>query len=163
MFGEFNGLPVHALVLHAAVVLAPLAGLFGGALLVPRWRRFVRWPFLVLTVLATASVVVARISGEALRTALGTQLVGTVAGDLIAQHADLATKLLVAMLVLLVLAVATVVLTRPGTSGRAATILSVGVTVVAAVVIVLTVQTGEVGSRAVWNPTGSVDYSGARG
>ena len=42
---EINGLPLHPLVVHAVVVLSPLAAL-GGLLYaaVPRWRWWLRWP-----------------------------------------------------------------------------------------------------------------------
>ena len=44
MFDQINGLPVHVLVLHAAVVFVPLLAL--GAVvyaLVPRWRPRMGW------------------------------------------------------------------------------------------------------------------------
>ena len=63
---DINGLPAHVLVVHGAVVFAPLAGiaaiLFG---VVPRWRYLTRWPALALVVVATATVWLARISGDA--------------------------------------------------------------------------------------------------
>jgi uncharacterized membrane protein len=62
---EINGLPLHPLVVHAAVVFAPLAAL--AALLyvvVPRWRDRLRWPLLVLAVVATGVIVVAYFTGE---------------------------------------------------------------------------------------------------
>ena len=41
---EINGLPVHALVVHAAVVFGPLAALAGVLYAVPKWRDKLRWP-----------------------------------------------------------------------------------------------------------------------
>jgi hypothetical protein len=61
---EINGLPLHPLVVHAAVVFGPLAAL--AALLyalVPRWRDRLRWPMLVLAVIATGSIMLAYFSG----------------------------------------------------------------------------------------------------
>ncbi len=61
---EINGLPLHPLVVHAAVVFGPLAAI--AALLyvaVPRWRDRLRWPMLVLAVIATGSIVAAYFSG----------------------------------------------------------------------------------------------------
>jgi uncharacterized membrane protein len=60
---EINGLPLHPLVVHAAVVLGPLAALSALAYVVPRWRPRVRWPMLVLAVLATGAIVLAYFSG----------------------------------------------------------------------------------------------------
>jgi hypothetical protein len=64
---EIAGLPLHALILHAAVVLAPLAVL--AALVfaaVPRWRYLTRWPTAVLTVVTLGTVWLTRISGHSL-------------------------------------------------------------------------------------------------
>ena len=64
---EISGLPLHPLVVHAAVVFAPLAAL--NALLyaaVPRWRWLLRWPLVVLTLVAVGSALVAAASGESL-------------------------------------------------------------------------------------------------
>ena len=42
---EINGVPLHPLVVHAVVVFAPLAALFGIAYAVlPNWRWALRWP-----------------------------------------------------------------------------------------------------------------------
>lgn len=47
---EIAGLPAHILLIHAVVVLAPIAGL-GGIVYaaVPRWRRYLAWPLAVLS------------------------------------------------------------------------------------------------------------------
>ncbi len=64
---EITGLPVHPLVVHAAVVLTPLAAALAVAFaVVPRWRYLTRWPLAVTTVAALASVWVSRLSGESL-------------------------------------------------------------------------------------------------
>jgi len=62
---EINGLPLHVLVIHAAVVLGPVAGLTGVAYVVlPSWRDRLRWP-LVLVAAATAAIMwVAVLSGQ---------------------------------------------------------------------------------------------------
>ncbi len=61
---EINGLPLHPLVVHAAVVFGPLAALAALVYLVPRWRGAVRWPMLVLALVATGAIVVAYFSGR---------------------------------------------------------------------------------------------------
>jgi len=69
---EFNGLPLHPLVVHAVVVFAPLAAMFGVAYAaMPRWRWAVRWPLVAVTAVAAVSAVVAALSGEALATGRG--------------------------------------------------------------------------------------------
>jgi uncharacterized membrane protein len=64
---ELNGVPLHPLVVHAVVVLAPLAALTGLVYAaVPRWRWLLRWPLVVLAVVAAAASVLAAQAGEAL-------------------------------------------------------------------------------------------------
>jgi len=64
---EIAGLPFHALVLHAAVVLAPLAALLAIAYaLLPRWRYLTRWPTVVMAVVALVTVWMSRLSGQSL-------------------------------------------------------------------------------------------------
>src|SRR4029453_12287221 len=54
---EFNGLPLHPLVVHAAVVLGPLAALAALAYVGwPKHRDLLRWVALVTVLLATASI-----------------------------------------------------------------------------------------------------------
>jgi hypothetical protein len=60
-------LPFHALILHAAVVLAPLAALLAIAYaLLPRWRYLTRWPTVVMAVVALVTVWMSRLSGQSL-------------------------------------------------------------------------------------------------
>jgi len=63
---ELNGVPLHPLVVHAVVVLAPLAALTGLVyVVVPKWRWLLRWPLVVLAVAAAgASVLAAREGSE---------------------------------------------------------------------------------------------------
>ena len=66
---EFNGLPLHPLIVHVVVVFAPLAGLGGIAYaLVPRWRWRLRWPLVACAVIAAAAGIVAVQSGQDLET-----------------------------------------------------------------------------------------------
>lgn len=67
MFDQINGLPVHVLVLHAAVIFVPLLAL--GALVyavVPRWRSKIGWAVALLAVIAPLSTLVAKLSGTQL-------------------------------------------------------------------------------------------------
>ena len=64
---ELNGVPLHPLVVHAVVVLGPLAALTGLAYaFVPRWRWLLRWPLVVLAVVTAVASFVAVQAGEAL-------------------------------------------------------------------------------------------------
>jgi hypothetical protein len=66
------GLPSHALVLHAAVTLVPLAALAVIAIaLVPRWRAAFGVPVAALTVLTVIAVFVVTETGEQLRDRMG--------------------------------------------------------------------------------------------
>jgi hypothetical protein len=62
---EFNGLPLHALVVHAAVIFGPLSALTGLLYaLVPRWRDRLRWPLVAVVAIALGAIWVAYFSGE---------------------------------------------------------------------------------------------------
>ena len=163
MFSSFHGLPVHALVLHVAVVLAPLAGLVGLAFLVPKWRAILKWPLVAVTGIALATLFVTKESGENLRSSLGAELTspGNLSGPLVAEHARLGGDLLIAALVLFLLSVVAV-----GLKLRVANVWvgmgsAVAVAAAAIFVLVLTYRTGEAGAKAVWNPSGTQDYSSA--
>jgi hypothetical protein len=79
MFDTIFGLPVHALVVHAVVILMPLAAVTVlAAVVVPRFRRWAGPMPLLLSVVATALVPVATNSGGELESRLGAQLVPAV-------------------------------------------------------------------------------------
>ena len=66
---EVAGLPLHALVVHAAVVLTPLAALLVIVFAArPRWRWLSRWPAVLAAAVATGAVVLAKLSGDAMLT-----------------------------------------------------------------------------------------------
>jgi hypothetical protein len=103
VFDLVNGLPVHALVVHAVVVLLPLACLGTIAIAVrPRWRH--RYGVLVVACAAvsTALIPVATSSGEALEGHVGNPGV----------HAELGDQLILFALPLLALSAALVWLDR---------------------------------------------------
>ena len=62
---EFNGLPLHPLIIHVVVVFAPLAGI-GGILYaaVPQWRWWLRWPLVASAVIAAFAGIIAVQSGQ---------------------------------------------------------------------------------------------------
>ena len=67
MFDQISGLPVHVLVIHAAVVFVPLLAL--GAIvyaLVPRWRGRIGWAVISLAIISPIVTFVSKESGEKL-------------------------------------------------------------------------------------------------
>src|ERR1700752_5321040 len=65
MSWEFAGLPLHVLIIHAAVVFGPLACLSALAyVFLPRYRDMLRWPTLALTVIAVGAIWAAYLSGQ---------------------------------------------------------------------------------------------------
>ncbi|GAA4855955.1 DUF2231 domain-containing protein [Saccharopolyspora rosea] len=146
------GLPSHVLVVHAVVVLVPLAVL--GALVVALWpaaRRRFGWLVVGITAVATACIPLATNSGEQLRDRLATT-------DLIRQHAHLGDELLVYVAALLVLVAALVAVDqrrRNRATGDLAPKVAVGALAVLAVALaavsaVQVVRIGDSGARAAW-------------
>lgn len=142
---EIGGLPLHPLVVHAAVVLGPLGALT--ALLyvgMPRRRDQLRWPMLVASLVGTGAVVAAYFSGR----------------DFLAGRPELArdTQVLLhrdraELLVWLALAFAAVAVAAAALHHRTGPLrwLLAGVlAVAAAAVLVQVVLTGDAGARAVW-------------
>ena len=161
MFDTVAGLPVHVLVIHAVVVLGPLAGVAGAAYAaLPARRGLLAWPLLGLAVVAAVTASVATRSGEALQRRLASLGLG---GDVLAsieQHSErgeLARN--VSLLFLALVGVAVVLLRRApaGTADGAAgggvlpavAAVAVGLTGVALVVVV--VLAGHSGSTVVWS------------
>lgn len=167
-----NGLPLHALVLHATVVLIPLAGLLGVVFAVPRLRAWATVPLPLVAVAAAVSALVTAASGQNLKEAGGqggAGLGGPVL-DLVEEHQDLAQQLVVMTLIYAAVAVVAAVVgwrARRAHNGRSGgrsggallTGLSVLLVLGAVAVTYQTFRVGDVGTEAVWNPTGTTDYS----
>lgn len=161
MFSEFNGLPLHPLAVHAAVVLVPLAALMGVLFAVPRTRAWSRLPLLATSIGAVVAVFVARQSGKAFEKTLHLQ--GD-ANDLIQEHKHRANLLLIVVIVFAVIAIAAYVLTRvDNVSATVTNVLAVLLVIGAIGVAFQTYRVGDIGSRAVWNPSGQVDYGSDSG
>ncbi|AGZ46241.1 DUF2231 domain-containing protein [Actinoplanes friuliensis] len=68
MFDQINGMPVHALVIHAAVVFVPLLALLAIVYAVlPRWRSKIGWAAVLLAIAAPVTAGVSMASGGKLR------------------------------------------------------------------------------------------------
>ena len=142
---EINGLPLHPLLVHAAVVLGPLAAL--AALMyavVPAWRARLRLPMAALAVVAGIAVLAAYLSGNNFldtRPELG-QLPG------VDVHQDRAQFALWATLAFALVALATAWLHDRSATAR--TLASVVLGLAALGVLVTVTLTGDSGARAVW-------------
>lgn len=157
MFSQIHGLPLHPLAVHAAVIFVPLAAFLGVLFAVPRTRVWSRIPLALVSIAALASVFVAKQSGQKLRDALGLQ--GPVA-SLIAEHQRRANLLMILVLIFTVIALVAVFVSRDAQrfNGALAIAVSAVVVVGAVVVGIQTYRVGDIGSKALWNPTGTIDY-----
>lgn len=152
-------MPLHPLIVHAAVVFAPLAALAGllyAAL--PKWRWATRWPMIALAVIGAGSVLAAYLSGK------------NFIGDrpaleeipAVQDHMDRAQILLwIALAYLAVVLLAgwalggpTALASGAGSQETKAGALAWGalalLVVGALAVVVMTILTGDAGARAVW-------------
>lgn len=155
MFDVVAGLPLHPLVVHAAVVLVPVAALV--VALAGVWPRFRRWAGYLPAALALAALVVVPVatqSGEALEERLGEP-------PFIEEHADLGEALIPWVVALAVIGG---VVTALELLRRRERILHRGVVVVVAVAavavgvgaVVQTVLVGHSGATAVWSDVGQL-------
>ena len=141
---EINGLPLHVLVVHAAVVFGPLAAVAALAFLVPSWRDRLRWPMLVLAVIATGALVLAYFSGGNFLDSKPELK----ASPQVQDHKTLGWQLLwVSLAFGLVAVVAGWMSAR---SGALRVVLDVLLAVASVVLLVWVLRTGEAGARAVW-------------
>ena len=145
---EINGLPLHALVVHAAVVFGPLSALAGLLYAVPRWRDKVRWSLVVAVLIAVGAIWVAFLSGEDLEEA--NQYGGPLA-ELLETHEERAE-----MLRLLMTGYAAAALVAAWQHARRGPVrfLLTGLVVVLAVLTgIWTVLTGDAGAQIAWYGT----------
>jgi hypothetical protein len=151
MFDEVLGLPVHALVVHFAVVLTPLLVAVAVAYaLVPRWRSATAWAVVLLALGAFASVFTSWMSGPRLLEARFATAEGALA-DGIAAHASFATPLLLSVTGLGAASLVLVYASRGDRFGKSGTTVLSGLTVVLALAAAYFVfRTGDSGARAVW-------------
>jgi phosphoglycerol transferase MdoB-like AlkP superfamily enzyme len=165
---EIHGLPVHALALHAAVVLIPLAALLALLFVIRRTRAWSAVAMALTSVAALVALFVTRESGFNLKNTLEAQGGGEAweespVGKAVYHHEHLANLLFVLFIVFTVVVLVVFFLYRRADGFRgpleyvACTVLVIGALVVA----FQTYRVGEAGSKAVWNPTGDQSYSSA--
>lgn len=161
---EIGGLPLHPLVVHAAVVLTPTAAVLAVVYAVrARWRWLTRWPTVLSTVAALGTLLVAKRSGASLLSSRAYLLQSPVIAQRIRTHQTLGNELVAVMAVFTVLVlVAAWTLGGPSAvlngwgerESRTAAldrVLSVVLVLGALVVLVWVVRTGDAGARAVWS------------
>ena len=145
---EINGLPLHPLVVHAAVVFGPLAALAALAYVVlPGQRVRLRWTMVALAAVGLGSIVVAYLSGGDFKSSQDFFSTGKV-GARVDTHEQRAAWLMGATVPFALLAFAAGFL-HPR-SGRSIAALHVLLGIGALAVLVLVVLTGDAGARAVW-------------
>jgi hypothetical protein len=146
---EINGLPLHPLIVHAAVVLGPLGALAALAYVGwPRHRDLLRWVALVAVLLAAASIWAAYLSGNNFYSHGGFDHFSQKIQDRIDTHESYARTL---RWITSGFAAVTVLATW-WHSRTGATRVAMGVLVVVGAVLTLVwvALTGEAGARAVW-------------
>jgi hypothetical protein len=146
---EINGLPLHPLVVHAAVIFGPLGCLAALAYVgLPQHRDRLRWVTLALVLIGTAAIWAAYLTGQSF---FGTSRFDHFSGaalEKIQHHQSLAMTL---RWVTSGFALVTVLATWQHARTGGVRVLLGGLVVIGAVAtLVYTVLTGDAGARAVW-------------
>jgi len=145
LFGFIAGLPMHPLVVHAAVVLLPLSALVLVVLVfVPSWRIRFGWATIAGLAAGTAAAFVAKESGEALAAKVGLPADHALWGDILVPVAIGLFAVAVGWLVLRNRAA------RTSSRSVAATVAGGLAVVLALAATTITVLVGHSGAQAVW-------------
>ncbi|MFC4783807.1 DUF2231 domain-containing protein [Nocardioides sp. MAHUQ-72] len=142
---EINGLPLHPLVVHAAVVFGPVGALAAlGYVALPGWRDRLRWPMVALALLAAASIAAAFVTGNSFYNSRPDlhQLPS------LATHRTRGRLLFWVTLPFVALALAAG--WQHARAGALRVVLDVLLGLAALAVLVLVVLTGDAGARSVW-------------
>jgi hypothetical protein len=170
---QFHGLPVHALAVHATVVLIPLSALLIVLFVIPRTRGWAAHAMALVTIGAAISIYVSRESGFNLKahvagfSASPAQFDKSTLGQAILHHESLANQLCYIMIpYTIVVLVVYLMWLRPSWWPAQASFTGIveyascAVLIVGAVIVVIWVaRVGEAGSKAVWNPDGSQNFN----
>ncbi|MFG2053754.1 DUF2231 domain-containing protein [Micromonospora sp. NPDC048930] len=159
MFREFNGLPAHALLVHAAVVLVPLLALVSVAYgVLPRWRPRLDWAVAALAIATPIATFLATESGEELERALEQKNYPAQILDQVREHSEYGDTLrsltfgLAAAALLLLLVTSGYARTRKLPRWLAPVLTGV-VAVLAVFAVVYVYLAGDTGAQAVWGGT----------
>ncbi len=157
VFDTTFGLPAHPLLIHAPLVLVPLAAILSALLaFLPSWRHRIGWWAVAALFVVVVTYFAAKQSGEALIEAYE-RVNGEGAVD-IAEHRDLANAGFVLCLFWLVM---TAVLTwfdraeplkTPSANRTGSQVLAGLMTAIAALATVWLIRAGHVGADLVWGP-----------
>ncbi|WP_344254086.1 DUF2231 domain-containing protein [Terrabacter carboxydivorans] len=156
MFDYIFGLPMHALVIHAVVVLVPLSALSAVAyVLRPAWRRVLRWPTAAGAVVSGVSAFVAAESGEALQRRVTRVRAGSVDLAMLNDHVEWGDRAKLLCVLFMVLTLVALWFARPpeeeSPRGHAFDVLVGTLVVLSALAAVVTVVlAGHAGSAVVW-------------
>ena len=156
----FNGLPVHALLVHFIVALAPLTGrLVILCAIWPAARQRLVWPTLVLAVSVAGMTPLVTDSGEWLENHVEKS-------ELIEKHASLGDTMIYFALALLVAAILVTVEHVRANRGKPLStaltaLLAVFVVVAAAATTVQVVRIGHSGAESVWSDALETSPAGA--
>ena len=147
---EINGLPLHVLIVHAAVVFGPLAAVSALAYVgIPSWRDRLRWVTLALVLIATGAIWTAYLSGENfLESDRFAGIAGTPVEDKIETHEGRAGIL--RWVVSGFAAVTILAIWQHHRIGPVRILLSALVAIGAVATLIYTILTGDAGARAVW-------------
>lgn len=153
---EIAGLPAHILLVHAVVVLGPIAGLaaiiYAAA---PRWRRYLAWPLGVLSLGLVPVALVTAQAGEQLEKARP-------ATQLVREHAEQGDVLKVVSVIFFVIVAAMIIVSFEPIGRRFAflgglrtnRVLRTGLLVVGALAgaffVYQSIITGHSGAASVW-------------
>lgn len=152
-FDTVLGLPLHPLVVHAAVVLVPLAALgLVAIVVVRRLRAPLGWLVMAALPVAAGSAFVAAQSGEALAERVGEPRT----------HAELGEVMPLLGLAMLVAGVAWFLVDRRG-AGALSRVLAVAAVVIALVNVGWIARVGHTGAEAVWGSVTALPADGQDG
>jgi uncharacterized membrane protein len=146
---KVNGLPVHPLIVHAAVVFTPLAALAAlGYVFLPSWRDRLRVVMAVLVGIALVSIAAAYFSGLNFRNGRAFYREGAI-GARVTTHQRWGRRLFYTTIPFAIVGFASAWYhTREGT---VRVVLNGLLAVLSVAVLVLVLITGELGARAVWS------------
>ena len=144
------GLPLHPLVVHAAVVFGPLSALAAIAYVVlPKYRDVLRWPTLVLVLIAFGSIWAAYLTGNNFFASDHFKNFSGEILDRIHKHQNYA-KTLRWIITGFALVTGAATWQHKRTPGTLRTALNVLVVIFAVATLVWVGLTGDAGARAVW-------------
>jgi uncharacterized membrane protein len=154
VFDRIGGLPVHALVLHAAVVFIPLLALAAIVYtLVPRWRPRIGWAVILLAIVSPITTYVTMESGEKLYHRLIANGVSGRGRQMLDEHMGFGTLTFWFTLALGVIALVMVLFTLrrstplPRVAGAVLGLITVALALASGYYVF---RTGDSGAHAVW-------------